>query len=67
MKRETLKEVGKGLITFGNSVGALSIINGLFNNNQNLPAVFITMIVIYLIVGSYIAGIIFLEKGADSD
>jgi len=26
MKKETLKELGKGFITFGNSVGALSVV-----------------------------------------
>jgi len=28
MKKETLKEIGKGFINFGNGVGALSIVNG---------------------------------------
>jgi len=38
MKKETLKELGKGFITFGNSVGALSIVYGLFNKNtEDIP------------------------------
>jgi hypothetical protein len=37
MKKETLKEFGKGLIAFGNLVGGFSIINGMFGVVHNLP------------------------------
>jgi len=35
MKKETLKEFGKGLIAFSNLVGGLSIVNGLFGVSAN--------------------------------
>jgi predicted membrane protein len=68
MTKETLKELGKGVITFGNSVGALSVVYGLFGKHENtISPVIITAIVMYIIIGSYVSGIILLEKGADDD
>jgi hypothetical protein len=66
MKKETFKELGKGIINFGNAVGALSVINGLFGKMENeFPSVIIALIVVYIVVSSYIGGIILLEKGSD--
>jgi len=67
MKKETLKEVGKGLITFGNSVGALSIINGLFTNFKTLPPSIVIIVILYVVLSSYVGGIILLEKGSTND
>ena len=68
MKKETLKEVGKGFITFGNSVGALSVVYGLFNKQEsNLSPVVITAIVIYIVVMAYVGGIVLIEKGENND
>jgi len=67
MKRETLKEVGKSLLSFGNLIGALSIINGFFGEATNIPSLLIAGIAIYLVIGSYIAGIILLNKGVEDD
>ena len=68
MKKETLRELGKGFITFGNSVGALSVVYGLFGKQDNsLSPIIITAIVIYIVIGSYIGGIMLLEKGENND
>ena len=68
MTKETFKELGKGIITFGNSVGALSVVYGLFGKHENIISpVIITAIVMYIIIGSYRSGIILLEKGTDDD
>ena len=65
MKKETFKELGKGLIAFGNLVGGLSIVNGLFGINHNLPFTQIAVIIFYTILTLYLAGLIFINKGAD--
>ena len=65
MKRETLKEIGKGVINFANLVGGLSIINGFFGQNHNLPQGVITGIVIYFVFALYVAGAILINKGAE--
>jgi len=68
MKKETLKELGKGFITFGNLVGALSIVYGLFNKNTgDIPASLLAIIVTYIVVMAYGGGIMAIEKGADND
>jgi ABC-type uncharacterized transport system permease subunit len=68
MKKETFKELGKGVITFGNSVGALSVVYGLFGKHDNtISPIIITAIVIYVVFGSYFSGIILLEKGSNDD
>lgn len=68
MKQKTFEELGKGFITFGNSVAALSVIYGLFGKSQSsIPTVFITIIIIYIVISSYMSGIILLEKGAAND
>ncbi len=65
MKKETSKEFGKGLVAFGNLIGGLSIVNGLFGANHNLPAVATIGIVIYSVTMLYITGIRLIDKGAD--
>ncbi len=65
MKKETLKEFGKGLIAFGNLVGGLSVVNGLFGNNHNLPSILIAGIIIYSVLVLYIAGLRFINEGAE--
>ena len=67
MKRETLKEVGKASLNLGNIIGGLSIINGLFGVNQNLPQPLTTIIVIASFILSYGAGVLLLEKGEEDD
>jgi len=68
MKKETLRELGKGFITFGNSVGALSVVYGLFNKNTgNIPASLLAIIVTYIVIMAYAGGIMAIEKGADND
>ena len=37
MIKKQYEELGKGLIGVANLIGGLSIINGLFNQNHNLP------------------------------
>jgi len=65
MKKETLKEIGKGFINFGNLVGGLSIINSLFGLNHNLSTGITIYIVIYVTISLYIAGMHLIDKGAD--
>lgn len=65
MKKETLKEIGKGLINFANIVGGLSIINGFFGQGHNIPQGLITGIVIYFVFVLYIAGAVLINKGAE--
>ena len=68
MKKETLKELGKGFITFGNSVGALSIVYGLFEKGTHeIPSSILAVIVAYIVVMAYAGGIIAIEKGANND
>jgi len=68
MKKETLKELGKGIINFGNAVGALSVVNGLFGKaNNDIPSLIIATIAVYIVISSYISGIILLEKGEKDD
>ena len=67
MKKETLKEVGKASLNLGNIIGGLSIVNGLFGVNQNLPQSLITIIVVISFIFSYMAGILLLEKGEKDD
>ena len=65
MKKETLKEVGKGLIAFGNLIGGLSIVNGLFGVNHNLHPIVTVGVVVYSVSMLYITGIRLINKGAD--
>jgi len=65
MKKETFKEFGKGLIAFGNLVGGLSIVNGFFGINHNLPFTQIAIIIFYSVFTLYLSGLIFINKGAD--
>jgi hypothetical protein len=67
MKKETLKELGKSFFAFGNLVGGLSIVNGFFGKSTNVPPLLISIIVIYLVIGTYIAGIKLLNKGSSDD
>jgi hypothetical protein len=62
MKKETLKEIGKGFINFGNGVGALSIVNGFFGNNTNLSPVITSFLIGYIVILFYIAGINLLNR-----
>jgi hypothetical protein len=65
LKKETLKEIGKGFIAFANLIGGLSLINGLFGVNSNLPNTLIAGIVIYSVIILYITGIKFINEGTD--
>jgi len=65
MKKETLKEIGKGLINFANIVGGLSVINGFFGMTHNIPQGVITGIVIYFVIVLYIAGATLINKGSE--
>jgi len=37
LKKEALKEIGKGFINIGNGIIILTIVNGLFNSKLNTP------------------------------
>ena len=63
MKKEALKEAGKGFINIGNGIIILTIINGLFNQKMNTPLPVIGGIVLMLLF--YLSGIILVNKGAD--
>ncbi len=65
MKRETLKELGKGLISFANLIGGLSIVNGLFGLNHNLPTYITVGLIIYSVLVLYMAGIKLIDKGSE--
>jgi hypothetical protein len=61
MKSKQYEEVGKGFIAFGNLVGGLSIVNTFFgNNNYNMTNT--AIIIIYIFIVSYTAGIILIGK-----
>ena len=65
MKKETLKETGKGFIGFANLIGGFSIINSLFGASHNLPTGITVYVVLYITISFYIAGIKLIDKGAD--
>ncbi len=68
MKKETLKEIGKGFINIGNGVIIVTIINGLFNFHTkigNNPLSIIGGIILTSIF--YIAGAILINKGANDE
>jgi hypothetical protein len=67
MKKETLKEIGKGAINLANLIGGLSVVNGFFGKEPTLPKEFIAIIILYIFVILYSAGIIFINKGSDDD
>ncbi len=67
MKKETLKELGKSFFAIANLIGGLSVINGFFGKNINLPQPLLSIIIIYIFITFYIAGIILINKGADND
>ena len=63
MKKETLKEIGKGFINIGNGVIIVTIINGLFNSKiGDNPLPVIGGIVLTFIF--YSAGGILINKGS---
>ena len=68
MKRETLKEIGKGFINIGNGVIIVTIINGLFNFHTkigNNPLSIIGGIILTSI--AYLVGAILINKGANDE
>ena len=65
MKKEALKEIGKGFINIGNGIIILTIVNGLFNSKLNTPLPVVGGI--FLMMLFYISGIILLNKGADDE
>ena len=65
MKKETLKELGKGLIALSNLIGGFSIINSFFGVAHNAPIGITAFTVFYLVVAGYITGAILINKGAD--
>jgi Na+/phosphate symporter len=68
MKKETLKELGKASFGLGNMVTGLSIINGLFGTHPTAFSQPLTSIIVaYIFIITYGAGIILLEKGSNDD
>jgi len=68
MKKETLKELGKGFVNIGNGVIIVTIINGLFNFNEKIgsnPLPIIGGIVLTTI--AYFVGGILINKGANDE
>jgi len=65
MKSKTFEEFGKGLLGFANLIGGFSLINTLFGNNHNLPIGITFFVVLYITVGSYIAGLKLIDKGEE--
>jgi len=65
MKKETLKELGKGLIAFSNLIGGFSIINSFFGITHNVPIGITVFVVGYIVIAGYITGAILINKGAD--
>jgi len=63
MKSKTFEEFGKGLIGFANLIGGFSVINSLFGNNHNLPVGVTFFVVLYITIGSYVAGLKLIDKG----
>ena len=68
MKKETLKELGKASFALGNLITGMSVINGLFGLKQiSLPQPITAVIIVYIFVLTYGAGIILINKGTDDD
>jgi len=65
LKKEALKEIGKGFINIGNGIIILTIVNGLFNFKLNTPLPVVGGI--FLMMLFYISGSILLNKGADDE
>jgi len=65
LKKEALKEIGKGFINIGNGIIILTIVNGLFNFKLNTPLPVVGGI--FLMMLFYISGSILLNKGADGE
>jgi hypothetical protein len=65
MKRETLRELGKGSIALGNLIAGFSIINGLFGKASSLPTTETVFIIIYIFGFLYISGAILINKGSE--
>ena len=63
MKKEALKEGGKGFINIGNGIIILTIINGLFNSKINTPLPVVGGV--FLTILAYIVGLTLINKGAD--
>jgi len=65
MKKETLKELGKGSIAFSNLIGGLSIVNSFFGVAHNAPVGITVFVIGYIVVAGYVTGAILINKGAD--
>jgi len=65
LKKEALKEIGKGFINIGNGIIILTIVNGLFNFKLNTPLPIVGGV--FLTILAYIVGSILLNKGADDE
>ncbi|MFK5975331.1 MAG: hypothetical protein QM493_02375 [Sulfurovum sp.] len=65
MKKETLKEFGKGLIAFSNLIAGFSIINSFFGITHNLPLGVAIFLIAYIVVAGYTTGLILINKGAE--
>ena len=65
MKRETLKELGKGLIAFSNLIGGFSIINSFFGITHNVPVGITVFVIGYIVIAGYVTGAILINKGSD--
>jgi len=65
MKKETLKEIGKGFFGIANLVGGLSIVNGVLGKISSTPiTIFIPF---YVFIAFYIAGAVLINKGSNDD
>ena len=65
MQKETLKELGKGLIAFSNLIGGFSIINSFFGITHNAPIGITVFIIGYIVVAGYVTGAILINKGSE--
>jgi len=65
MKKETLKELGKGLLAFSNLIGGFSIINSFFGITHNSPIGITVFVIGYIVIAGYATGAILINKGAD--
>jgi len=63
LRKEVLKEFGKGLINLANLIGGFSVINGIFGNGSKLPLGITIFVVGYIFVSLYVGGLILIDEG----
>ena len=64
MKRETLRELGKGFINLGNIVGGFSGLYSLFHIGNSIDIKSIITIIIS-VIGAYGIGALLINKGSE--